>query len=261
MARKKSSGGGGPGAGDWLNTYADMVTLLLTFFILLYSMSTMDAAKFNMLVAAFASDKDSSSKIIIKGEGEGNAQTGSTTGPEFAEGAANTEIQDLQDIFQYLKDYVEKESLAESINVEQTADGTIYIRFMNDMLFEPNSARLKPADLEILDFIGYGIKSVQGSAEMIAIHGHTAAVPDNPDYQVSDRTLSSNRANTVLMYFEDTIGIDSQKLYSVGWGKNMPIAPNDTEENRAKNRRVEILISGDNLLRDQLDNIYEKLVE
>lgn len=256
MARKKLESGGGPGSGDWLNTYADMVTLLLTFFILLYSMSSLDAAKFNMMVSAFASDTDSSSKIVIQGERTGDTQTGSISVPTDG----STEPIDLEDIFRQLTAYVESQNLSDSINVSK-GEGYVFIRFMDDMLFEPNSAILKPADKEILKFMGNGIKSVQAGTKLIQIHGHTAAIPSDPNYAVSDRLLSSSRANAVLMYFEDDIGIDPMKLQSVAWGKTKPFATNDTEEGRSKNRRVEILISSENLLSDQLDNVYEKLAE
>lgn len=262
MARRKRASGGGPGSGDWLNTYADMVTLLLTFFILLFSMSSLDAAKFNMLVLAFASDGKASDKIVINGVAEGDEHSGNL--PQGEENA-NEEITDVDDeklaeIAQQLKEFLEKQQSSDSVSVSQ-GEGYVLIRFMNDMLFEPNSAVLKPADKEILKFVGNGIKSVENEVEMISINGHTAAIPGDPNYAVSDRLLSSDRANTVLMYFEDTIGIDPLKMQAVGWGKYKPFTTNDTEEGRSKNRRVEILLSTENLLSDQLDNIYEKLVE
>lgn len=256
MARRKreSSGGGG---GDWLNTYADMVTLLLTFFILLFSMSSLDSAKFNMLVTAFASDKDSAEKIIIRGETTGENQTASNAND--SENAP--EEVSLEDLFQLVKSTIEEQGLEGSVDVAK-GDNFVIVRFMDNMLFEPNSAILKPQDQEILDFVGSGIKSVQDQTVAINIVGHTAAIPDNPDYAVSDRKLSSDRANVVLMRFEDVIGIDPQKLFSTGYGKWKPIATNETPEGQSQNRRVEILLSSEGTsLSEQLDNAYEKLVE
>lgn len=258
MARKKRESGGGPGSGDWLNTYADMVTLLLTFFILLYSMSSMDSAKFNMLVTAFASDGESSDKIILRGEAQGDRTDASNT---FASPEGEVQIDNLEDIFQYLQQMINDGEMGESVEVAQ-GEGFVFIRFMDNMLFEPNSAILKPKDKEILKFVGEGIKSVQNDTSSINIVGHTASVPGNPDYAVSDRKLSTQRANEVLMYFEDTIGIDGRKMFATGYGKWKPIAENDTEQGRSQNRRVEILISSENnSLSEQLDNAYEKLVE
>lgn len=261
MARKKVADSGGGGGSEWLNTYADMVTLLLTFFILLFSMSSLDAEKFNLMVSAFMSSSDSTSPaiIVLNGQTEGNLQEGLPP--------AGTEIEaedapSIEEVFKKIQEYIEESEFKESVSVSQ-GEGYVFVQFMNDMLFEPNSAVLRPQTREILRFVGNGIKSMENRCEMISIHGHTAAIPDNPDYAVSDRTLSTDRANAVLSVFEDNIGIDSQKLFAVGWGKTKPRAPdsNNTEEGRSKNRRVEILISTENLLAEQLDNVYEKLVE
>lgn len=248
MARKKAESGGASG-GEWLNTYADMVTLMLTFFILLFSMSTIDSQKFNLLVKAFTDDGTSSAKIVLKGAPEGEQ-----------DGQPPTDAADkdkMIEIFDQLVDMIEKQGLQDSMEVSQ-GDGFIFIRFMNDMLFEPNSAVLKQSDREILKFVGNGIKSIQSQAKMISVHGHTATVPDNPNYAVNDWRLSADRADAVVIFFEEDIGIDPKKMQAVTWGKNKPFTSNDTEESRSKNRRVEILISSDNLLEEQLDNVYEK---
>lgn len=266
MARRKKASGGGGGGGDWLNTYADMVTLLLTFFILLFSMSSLDAAKFNMLVTAFAdSNSTSDSKIVINGLMEGAEQEGLAPQGEQEEGMVADSQKMAQDealekIYQILKQYVEDNNLESSVSVSKE-DNTVFISFMNNMLFEPNSAVLKVADREILQFVGYAIKSVETYAKLVSINGHTAAIPEDPNYPVSDRLLSSARADAVLMFFEDQIGVEPSIMFSQGWGKYKPIADNTTEAGRSQNRRVEILISGENLLSEQLDNIYEKLVQ
>ncbi|MDR2932580.1 MAG: OmpA family protein [Oscillospiraceae bacterium] len=257
MARKKKADGGGGGSGDWLNTYADMVTLLLTFFVLLFSMSSLDAAKFNMLVNAFLSEGESSDKIIIVARpSEEDGQLDSDTSGE----KAMEDVSSLEDVFNKLLEYLEENDMQDSVEVSHD-DGYVFIRFMDEMLFQPNSARLKNPNMEILNFVGLAIKSIQNDVEMISINGHTAEIIDNPDYAVSDRELSSARANVVLMYLEDTTGVDSTKLVQVAWGKYRPFESNETAEGMAKNRRVEILISSDNPIADQLENVYEKLVE
>lgn len=252
MARKKRDLSGGGGGGEWLNTYADMVTLLLTFFILLFSMSSLDAAKFNMLVTAF-SNSTSSAKIVVADDIGGEEQDGLPLSSENIDAA-------LQEIYESLKQYIESQGLGDSVNISQ-GEGYVFIQFMDNMLFEPNSAVLKASSKDILHFVGMGIRSVQGQCETISIHGFTASVPDNPNYPVNEWLLSSGRANAVLVYFDDDIGIDKEKMTATTWGMNKPIADNNTEEGRAKNRRVEILISTENLISEQLDNIYEKFVE
>lgn len=263
MARKRISAMGGVGPGAWLNTYADMVTLLLTFFVLLFSMSSMDAAKFNMMAEAFSGDGSgtgSGSIVVMDG---GRARAVETGGIELDldenELIQLRVVRSISEMYDYLQRYIQQQQLTDTVEIARSGDDTMYIRLADEGIFEPNSATLRPEMLETLGVVGTAIKNAQGDAAMIAIIGHTAAVKEDANYPVSDWTLSSDRANTVLKYLEDNIGIDSSKLLNVSWGKNNPIAPNDTEANMARNRRVEILISGDNLLRDQLENIYEKM--
>lgn len=255
MAREKKTMDSPDDSGSWMNTYADMVTLLLTFFILLYSMSSVDSSKFNMLVTAFSSDGESSDIVIIRGEATGDEQKGIP----LEEGSLSED--DMEGIFQLLQEAIGSQGLEDSVQVAM-GDGEVLVRFMDNMLFEPNSSTLLAKDREILGFIGDALKSVQDSTSSITIVGHTAAIPDNPDYEVSDRLLSAERANRVLVYFEDEVGIDGSKLFATAYGKWKPIASNDTPEGMQKNRRVEILVSSENYsLSEQLDNVYEKLVE
>ncbi len=247
-------------SGTWLNTYADMVTLMLTFFILLFSMSTIDSTKFNMIVKAFSESTSKDMIVILGREGPNDYDAATAQGPDVFE--EDVEVKDLTDIFMAISDYIEQNNMQDSVRISQ-GDGFIFIQFMDNLLFEPNSARLKSSDLDLLNFVGMGIKSVQDQLKLVRIDGHTAAIPEDPDYPVSDRLLSSERANSVLMYFEDVIGIRPELLVQMGYGKQVPLPgnTNSTEEERSKNRRVEIYISTENDLREQLDNIYEKLVE
>lgn len=259
MARRKKGGGdAGPGSGDWLNTYADMVTLLLTFFILLFSMSSLDAAKFNMLVSAFTSDNASSDQIVIFAQSNGSLENTAVNGGPDEEA---DRIIDMDDVFEYLQNYVAQNNLQGSVEVSQ-GDGYVFLRFMDEMLFQPNSYRLKdPNNMEILNTVGYGIRMIQDDVEMISVTGHTAAIIGNDDYPISDWELSSQRANVVVTYLEEQAGVSGEKMLGVGFGKNRPIAGNDTAEGMAKNRRVEILISSENPITEQMDNVYEKLME
>ncbi len=254
MARKKAAGGGGPGAGDWLNTYADMVTLLLTFFILLFSMSSIDAAKFDLIARAFARQGVSDERITIDADVD-NPDTYTGSPPEPTE--VSTEI---ADIVETIQEIIEQQSLQDLVQVTQVGED-VFIKFMDEMLFEPNSAILRPEHRDVLQFVGQSIHSIEAKARMIAIHGHTAAIPGNPDYEVNDWLLSSARANAVAIFFEEDIGINPVRMQVNTWGKNKPIASNDTEEGRGENRRIEIHISTENPIADQLDNIYEQLAE
>ncbi|KNZ42681.1 OmpA/MotB family protein [Acetobacterium bakii] len=232
----------------WLNTYADMITLVLVFFILLYSMSTIDAKKYEMLVETF------NPSAIEKPAGEASTATetpDAATAPK--EDIAIEEIVDLDDLYQYLSEYTKKNGLEDSVQVVKGED-TVFIKFMSDIFFEPDKAQIKPGGVAILANIGGALAAAEPAIKAIRIDGHTAQA-DSP---VNDRDLSTDRSNEVLKFFDDGYIVDSSKLLAVGYGMFRPIAPNDTEENRAKNRRVEILISKDDTIQDELDKIYEQ---
>lgn len=241
----------------WLNTYADMITLILVFFILLYSMSTIDQEKFRLLVKAFTADPETIRQIrLLESEnqddaGQPDAEIGGVEGDMVAD------IEDLEELYQYLKKYVETNNLEDSVQVEKGKD-MVFVRFMSTLFFEADRAVLKTGGRDILDFVGDALAQVESSIKFIRIDGHTAEAPPGTS-TVDNRELSTDRANAVLKYLEDFYIEDDAKLMAVGYGLYRPVAPNDSEENRAKNRRVEILVAKSDSLQDELDEIYTKV--
>lgn len=227
MGRRKKGGGNGPNKDAWLNTYADMITLILVFFVLLFSMSTIDAAKYELLVEMF-----NPSAI--------QDPTGSATDTAVSDTATDQEVLDLEELYQYLTQYVESRGLQDQIQVSQ-GENVVGIQFMSSMFFNPDSAVLTAQGRQLMVDIGTAIRDVQDRIKAIRVDGHTA-VADSP---ISDRDLSTDRANTVLKFLEAGYVSDPSKLLAVGYGQYHPIASNDTEEGRTQNRRVEIIISQD----------------
>ena len=213
----------------WLNTYADMITLILIFFVLLFSMSTIDAAKYKQLVEQF------NPAAVYESTGTATESDGATSPNEDI---TVEEIVDLEDLYQYLSQYTKENGLDDAVSIEKN-DSTVAIKFMSSIFFEPDSSRIKAGGQQVLVDIGLAFKAVEPTIKSIRIDGHTAQA-DSP---VDDRDLSSSRANEVLRFLQNGYITDPSKLLSVGFGQYRPIAPNDTEENRAKNRRVEIIIS------------------
>ncbi len=241
----------------WLNTYADMVTLILVFFVLLYSMSSMDQQKYRMLVKAFTADPKTIEQIQDlenqenQSKNQGKDQGGASVGPNQG---GESQIENLDQLYTYLKAYVDSNHLQDSVQIEK-GKNLVYVRFMSSLFFEADKAVLKPGGTQILDYVGKALGQVEPFIKFIRIDGHTAEAPPGAS-KVDDRELSTDRANQVLTYLENNYIKDPSKLMAVGYGLYKPIAPNDTEANRAKNRRVEILVAQEDALQDELDKIY-----
>lgn len=267
MARKKHQDEGS--SNEWLNTYADMVTLLLTFFVMLYSMSTVSEEKWEFLKAAFANIGITTSQLVVVDDvtKEGDGQVGSTgSGIGDSQVAEESDvIIDVEMLYSLLKDYVDSMGdgeMKDSIEL-QSGKHYVFIRFTDNVFFNPDSAVLRQEGKDVLSEIGAGIKMAEESIGVIRIEGHTASVLEDENYHVDDRELSSGRANAVLKYLEENCSISSELLSSLGYGKYRPIADNSTAEGRKKNRRVEILIVEKNIdvqdqesLRELVDRFF-----
>lgn len=233
------------GENNWLNTYADMITLLLTFFILLYSCSTMDAAKWKEIVSAFNKDFNVS-------ELADSTEINLPTGPEL-------ENQDFDSLYYALKKHIEENDLTSSVEIYKGEDYH-FIVFKNQIFFDGDSSVLKQAGKQILDFLCDGIRQVSSSIGEIRILGHTAqALPGRENDPAFDRTLSTERANSVLLYIQGKDLIDPGKIVSLGYGQHRPLNDNSTEALRQENRRVEILIRRTGESDELLNKIYEEI--
>jgi len=271
MARKRIEGGGGP---NWLDTYADMVTLLLTFFVMLFAMSTMDASKWQTLVKAFATNKQATATIeqaitaspssLSSGANFDTGQITSTssggTGGN-ASSASNGKVTDFDSLYKYMNDYVNEKGLQSSVQVHK-GDNYTFITFQNSIFFNGDSSVLRDDGKKILDFLCGGIKNIPDQIGEIRFYGHTARAGESTTLaaQAFDRSLSSDRAKNVLLYVQVKNIIDPGKMVSEGYGEYRPIAPHDnTEATRAKNRRVEVYISKSGKVSSVLDDIYKDI--
>jgi len=266
MANKRDSGPPEEpsGGNEWLPTYADMVTLLFAFFVLLFALSQIDVQRFNLLVVALSNRGATADQIIEIGQEMNlfNQDEIDFNDPLIPLPIGPDPItSNMQTIADEIADYLDASGVAESVNIV-AGDDYIFIRFMDDLLFAGNSSAILPQNLELLNFVGWSLRSIQEDIGMIRIDGHTATILGmEGTYHVSDRILSTDRANAILRYFEDVVGIDGGKLSALGFGRFRPIAENDTEEERRRNRRIEIMITAVDGVALQLDNIYERLVE
>ena len=249
MAKKKRENGGGY---NFMDTYGDLMTLLLTFFILLFSMSSVDAEKWEILVKAFSRNKDAETSQVVmipEGDGDNIAQVAGDYDLKAQKEPVTDEIPtpaDFADLAQMIQQYIEENDLQQSMQVTQAGQNSVYLTFDNNLFFDGDSYRLRESSHDILNYLGGMFKSMEEQILMVRINGHTAAIPGVNNYQVNDWDLSAMRANRVATYFEDVTDLAPKKLVSIGYGKNHPVASNDTPEGRAANRRVDMQILGNN---------------
>lgn len=230
--RKKSSDEGGA---NWMDTYGDMVTLLLTFFVMLYASSSVDEAKWQYILQAFTSKGDKVNLIV----GPEEPSTSQTDEPYITyDPSDGTMPQTVDQLYQYIISYVGENNLSESVVIEKSATN-IYLKFRDNIFFGGDSDVLLDSGKVVLNGIGPAIKAVEDDILGIKIYGHTA---EGKFSMVDDMELSAGRAVNVYHYLVEINASLPSKMTSTGFGKNRPIAPNDSEENRAKNRRVEIII-------------------
>jgi len=212
-----------------MNTYGDMVTLLLTFFVLLYSFSSVDTGKWQSLVNSFSG-------------GTGVLEDVATTPKQVDYEALHSQLQEFQKLFEQLEEYIEQNGLGSRVELAKT-DNEIQIRFVDNVLFDPGEAKLKPEAIEILSKITLAFQSYNNSIEMVRIEGHTDNVAINTAEFPSNWELSAARAVEALRFLIENQNFNSSKVSAVGYGEYHPIADNNTDYGRAKNRRVDFVIA------------------
>lgn len=245
--KKRKSGGGA----NWMDTYGDMVTLLLCFFVLLYSMSTISEEKWQALVMSF--NPEATPEVTETTGNEGPVADKLEEDEETSSGVMTQAQVDetMNQLYEQIQNMVaENANLDENENISVFKDGgKVYISFNQTVFFDGYSSELRKESHEVLDQVSEILDSCAPAIEEVQVLGHTAQVSgtkdDNPRV---DRTLSSQRATNVVIYVQEQAKVlDPARLLSVGAGKWRPVASNDTAEGRAKNRRVEMIISGRDL--------------
>lgn len=257
MARKRTKKAFNKDA--WLTTYGDMITLVLTFFILLYSMSIISEEKWEKIVEAMSKTKEVTQVVLNYEEGED--MFSGAQGPVQGLAPEETTLEDINDItdlYEYIRAYVQGQGLEEEIAVGK-GDGFVIMRFRGDLFFGPDSAVLQQNAKTVLDVLADGLATISDEIQLVRIDGHTATNPEISRYTISTRRLSTDRANAVLEYMEEKSILDPVKLIAVGYGKYRPIADNYTAEGRAQNRRVEIYISDKSSTDIDIDEVYQTL--
>ena len=244
MAIKKKKGGGG--GANWMDTYGDMVTLLLCFFVLLYSMSTISEDNWKAIVQSFNPNAIPDPNPTIEGTPGPSADPGDQGIAPIEEQQEEIE-EDMESLLQQIQEFVQQQNLQDAVTVSKDG-GKIFITFSQSVFFAGDSPVILKEAYPILDAVSEMLSGVAGSIDEVRIQGHTARIRETPNNIKNDRTLSSQRAANVVIYLQQNgCTVDPARLVSEGFGEWRPIARNDTDEGRAKNRRVEMIISGRDL--------------
>ena len=220
------------GKSAWLMSYADLVTLILVFFVLLCSISNNDLQKMrDALKSLQVSDGTETPKTSILDM----IDTGS-----LKQGKMLDQLTGMRkvDVFREINSFIRRKDLDE--NVEAIfSEGKIVLRIEGKLLFDTGSAELLPEATRVLSGIVQIIN--QNPQYYIDIQGHTDNRPINTPKFASNWELSAIRATTVLRYLIEN-GTSAERLTATGFGDFRPLAGNDTPEDRRKNRRVEFVL-------------------
>lgn len=248
MKRRKKSGGGA----NWMDTYGDMVTLLLCFFVLLYSISTIDQVKWENLVRSMNPNVENVSQVVQDQDIE--------PGEETVPGSIQSD-EAFDQLYEALSDEMEKADVADQVTIHKGKDYQ-FITFRDSIFFDGDSPVLRDEGKVVLDgFVRATKPAVEaGAVKEIHVMGHTTqANPDAPVDLQKDRILSADRSANVVIYLQSLNLMDPAFMIHEGYGQFHPIATFDTAEGREKNRRAEILILQNEATQKSLSEYYEEI--
>lgn len=271
MAKRKEDA---PPAGSpaWMSTFSDLMNLLLCFFVMLFSMSTIQEDKLAALVASMNntfSIFDAGATAIGEGilisngvsqlneldqyiNSTGKTADSDTEGENFEEFEKSPDatekmeeileqekLQQNEETAENVEEALQEEAIGDQVDVSFTAQ-YIQLTMKGALLFDSGSAELKEESKEVLSKVGRVLEQYSGGT--VEIEGHTDNVPITTARYASNEELSSARALSVFYYLKDNTYLNPANLKHAGMGERVPVADNSTEEGRSMNRRVEIRI-------------------
>ncbi|MEW5893193.1 MAG: flagellar motor protein MotD [Pseudomonadota bacterium] len=231
----------------WLVSYADFITLLFAFFVVMYAISSLNEGKYRVMadsiVKAFR-EQEQTDQMIRLGSKYPELMPGK--GQPIGEGIPKREIEDPKKVSERekMKQIANKvvetmQPLVQSgqVKVSQSSKG-ITLEINASVLFASGDARLQPNSLQLLSAVAKELAKIDNP---IQVEGHTDNIPIKSEYFPSNWELSSARAGSVVRLFVEQ-GVAPARLEAIGFADNRPIDTNVTPEGRARNRRVNVLI-------------------
>ncbi len=238
----------------WLDSYADAMTLLLAFFILLFAFSLVDQKKFQEFKAGIHLAAGKAAPTLGGGNGILDLGKGLSSAvitppviadgekadiPPPAEDQGEITEAELPELFEQLEERLAAIGATGFVELERSPRGVI-VRMDSTVLYQSGSAQIVPDGVTILESLGPVLLSVENH---IAVEGHTDSVPTNGGGGFpTNWELSSMRAVSVLRYMNEFMDIPDFRLSAAGFADTQPKASNDDEQGRAQNRRVELVV-------------------
>jgi chemotaxis protein MotB len=218
----------------WMLTYLDMITLLMAFFCILYAFSQVDAVKFKQVAQSMS---------LAFGTG-----TGSMIGNNSGSGVSQMtdslltlrENNQFKEMIKLIREYAAKQGISNSVKYKITERG-LEVDFSSNVLFLSGKADLSSEARKILDDLGK-IYLENNNEQYIQVEGHTDNVPIHNEKYQSNWQLSTDRATNVIMYWISKYPDRAKYLSAAGYGEYREAYPNNTEEGRAKNRRIKVIL-------------------
>lgn len=236
----------------WLITYADLITLLMIFFVVMYALSKLDQTKYAVFAQALQAEfrnadailEAPSSSAFLPTSPVDEAPTPRTgEGPDSVPPETKHRLlqreRELQQMQAELEKTIRDHGLEGRVSVANVPRG-IVLRLNDLVLFELGKADLRPEAHALLDELAQLFAQIRGT---ISVEGHTDNIPIGSHSPFRDNwELSTARALSVVRYFTEVKRLDPRKFVAVGYGEYRPLVPNTSDQNRQKNRRVEIVI-------------------
>ncbi|MDW3094332.1 MAG: MotB family protein [Gammaproteobacteria bacterium] len=277
---------GDAGAPAWVMTFADLMSLLMCFFVLLLAFSEMDAQKFKQLSGsmkqAFGVQRQIKANDIPKGTSiiamefspgipqptpiqvvEQETSDDTKDNLEFSEGSDDENKNLAEKMYAAAIDSIreEAEKLVEDLKEEietgmlevEWSEAEITVRLKEKSTFNSGEAKLKSSSFEIIDRVSKSLNKIEGN---IIVAGHSDNVPISTYEYRSNWELSAARAANVVHHLTKNGRVDPYRVQMRAHAETKPLVPNDSLENKASNRRVEIVIVGNNHLFDELHNNF-----
>lgn len=227
------------GSPGWMTTFGDMMTLLLVFFVMMYSMSSLDVDRFMGFISSFQSQMG----VLDGGETvtDEDMMARGSRGEDF-----NVARNNLQMVQEQLEEFIEERNLEDDVEMGLTDRG-LTVSVTGEVLYEIGRAEIQSEGAVLLNEI---IKNIEEIPNEIMVEGHTDDWPIKTDEFPSNWELSTARATNVVRYFIENTDIDPARFSAAGYSEYRPVASNDNATNRAENRRVEIVVLNSILPKD-----------